>query len=149
MVNCNELKSIAKARLKSASFLMDAKDWDGAVYMMGHVLECALKACACKALHLSSYPESRKTDGHFMTHNFDQLLVLSGMSDIFGINASPVAIFQNWSEFTQEFSGDWPAMRYDLTHQQSFNEINTKKLYNNLNGDVNSILKVITKQKRW
>jgi len=148
MADSKQLKLIAKARLRSVEFLMKAKDWDGAVYMMGYVLECALKASVCKTLRLSEYPENRKTDGHFMTHNLDQLLVLSGMSDLFNISA-PVVIFQNWSEFTQEFQGDWPAMRYNYNRLQSFDEIKTKKLHNNLIDGPNGILSVITKKKRW
>ncbi len=148
MANHKQLKLIANARLRSANFLIKAGDWDGAVYMMGYVLECALKAAACKALRLGEYPENKKTHSHFMTHSLDQLLVLSGMSDLFNILASN-EVFKNWSEFTQEFQGEWPRMRYDLNRQQSFDEIKTKKLYNNLVSTNEGILSVITKKKRW
>lgn len=149
MADCAQLKLISKARLKSAEVLMKAEDWDGATYMMGYVLECSLKSCVCKSLRLSKYPESRKTDSHFMTHNFDQLVVLSGMSDIFNISIVPTDIFQNWSDFTKEFPGDWPAMRYDINRQQLFNDIKTKKLYNCLTDKPNGILSVIKNKKRW
>jgi len=44
MANCAELRKIAKARLKSVETLMAVNDWHGAAYMLGYVLECALKA---------------------------------------------------------------------------------------------------------
>lgn len=148
MATCGELKTITKARLKSAQILIDAKDWAGAAYMMGYVLECALKACVCKTLRLSKYPEDKKKDSHFMTHYFDQLLILSGTSDIFNLNAEKKA-FQNWSNFTKEFPGDWPAMRYNAAHQQTFEEKKVKGLYVNLTNASNGILNVIDRKKRW
>jgi len=148
MANCNQLKLITKARLKSASILMDAGDWDGSIYMMGHVLECALKAAVCKSLRLNEYPEGSK-DKHFMTHNFDQLLVLSGLSDIFNLNTIPDTIFRNWSEFTQEFTGNWPEMRYDYTRLQLFDEVKAKKLYDTLTNKPHGIIETIKIKKRW
>ncbi|MBI4087098.1 HEPN domain-containing protein [Candidatus Kaiserbacteria bacterium] len=148
MATCKDLKTIAKARLRSAVILIDAGDWDGAAYMMGYVLECALKAAVCKSLRLTDYPQNRKTDTHFLTHNFDQLVVLSGVSDLFDSNASS-SVFQNWSDFTKEFLGDWPAMRYNIQHQQTFTEIKVRDLYTNLTDKPDGILAVITRKKRW
>jgi hypothetical protein len=106
---------IALARLKSSEILIEAKDWDGAGYLSGHVLECALKAAVCKTLNLLVYPEytkNEKTDGYFMTHKFDQLLIASGLESIFS-SRGPIEAFQYWSDFTKEYPSDWPAMRYD------------------------------------
>jgi HEPN domain-containing protein len=149
MATCEELKTISKARLKSASVLMKAGDWDGAAYMLGYALECALKAATCKSLRLNEYPSDRKKASHFMTHNFDELLIFSGLSDLFNLTA-PVEIFQNWSDFTKEFPGkDWPAMRYDLNHLSTFTESKVKGLYDNLTEVSNGILSVIKIRKRW
>lgn len=152
MANCSELKKIARARLRSAALLMRGKDWDGAAYMLGYVLECALKSAACKALRLEEYPERTRNDkanAFFMTHNFDQLLIVSGMSDIFHLQNEPQA-FENWSEFTQNFQGDkWPAMRYDITHQAKFDEKRVIQLYGNLAAKPHGILQLMTARRRW
>ncbi len=69
MANRKEFKSISLARLKTAKLLIDAKDWDGASYIMGYVLECGLKAVICKTLNLISYPEFTKkkdVDNYFI-----------------------------------------------------------------------------------
>ena len=55
----NELKELAKLRLKEAETLFDAGLYDGAVYVCGYVIELALKARICKLLDISEYPSSR------------------------------------------------------------------------------------------
>jgi hypothetical protein len=151
MANSLELKEIALARLKTADILVQAKDWDGAGYMMAHVLECALKAVICKTLNLLEYPEytkNEKTDGYFMTHKFDQLLIASGMQHIFSPRG-PILAFQYWSDFTKEYPGDWPAMRYDRQRQNQFDEVTVKRLYNILREPDEGIIDIITKENKW
>jgi len=149
MSNCDELKKITKARLKSAKTLMAAKDWHGAAYMLGYVLECALKAVICKTLHLVEYPENTKNDKinlYFMTHRFEQLLLVSGLEDIFS-SRGPAEVWKNWSDFILKYPGDWPAMRYNL--DLTWNKTNVKKLYSNLADSEHGIITLIRKKKRW
>ena len=127
---------------------MAGGDWEGAAYMLGYVLECALKAVVCKTLNLSDYPSDRKKDSHFMTHNFDQLLVLSGMSAVFSGSGLLVEV-QSWSEFTKEFLGDWPAMRYSLDHMQKFDEAKVRALHEHLSRAPNGILNAIARRRKW
>ena len=145
-----ELKTIVQARLKTVNTLIEAKDWDCAALMMGQVLECALKAVVCKTLNLTQYPANTRnphTDNFFMTHKFDQLLLASGMSDIFNLQNPIDKVFQNWSEFTKEYHSEWPTMRYIANNQ--FDEIKVKKLLDNLANDEKSILGIIKELNRW
>ena len=121
-----------------------------AAYMMGYSLETALKAVTCKTLNIDQYPDiksykNEKIGNYFMTHNFDMLLLVSGMSDLFGVDGKPEQ-FQNWSDFTQEFQGDWTSMRYIIG---KFDEQKVEKLYKTLNVGQNSIIKTIDRRKRW
>jgi len=118
---------------------------------MGHVLETSLKAAACKTLHLIDYPEmtdNKKVNAMFMTHNFDQLLVISGLSDLFTVSG-PLAISKNWSHFVQEYPGEWIRMRYDPTIFVRFDKIKVEGLYHSLYGSPDSIIKTLGKRKRW
>jgi hypothetical protein len=149
MSNCEELKQITKARLKSAKTLIAAKDWHGAAYMLGYVLECALKAATCKTLHLVEYPENTKNDKinlYFMTHRFEQLLLVSGLEDIFS-SRGPAETWKNWSEFTIEYPADWTPMRYDTKVRWDKTKVN--KLYNNLTASKFGIISIIKRKKRW
>ena len=127
---------------------MKGGDWDGAAYMMAHALECALKAAACKILGLEKYPQDVRKDGHFMTHDFDQLLILSGLSGIFSANGAQDE-FLSWSEFTKEFPGNWVSVRYSLQNQQKFDEVKVYGLFAYLAGNPSAILRVLSKRKKW
>ena len=147
-----DLREIAITRAKSARHLIRNKDWQGASYMMGIALECALKASICKTLKIKVYPEKHKTDKEipdfFMTHIFDRLFLLSGLSDVFSANGNPLA-FNNWSDFTIQYQGNWVKMRYEPQRVSPFDKTMTEKLYNYLYGDKNSIIKVISRKRRW
>ncbi len=151
MPNLDDFKELAKQHLKTAEILIDAKDWPGAAYMMGYVLEFVLKASACKALKFVSYPETHQNErvyGFFKAHNFDQLFMISGALDLFDIRGSADAQ-RNWSDFTSAFLGEWNKMRYDSALRKQFDEIKVKKLYNNLMDKADGILEVLEKNKRW
>lgn len=138
MTKYEVLKNITEARWKTVEILIESNDFGVAVYMMGHILECALKAAACKSLHLKGYPPSgKKIEPLFKSHVFDLLLIISGLADIFGPDG---LFYNNWSTFTQYYIGDWNNIRYELG---SWDEIKTKALYTELRTIINEI------KKRW
>ena len=132
---------------------MDAGDWHGAAYMLPYALECALKAVICKTLNLTTYPDNEESEkmkvrSFFTTHLFVQLLVVSGLQDIF----SPTGIkepYQYWSDFTLEYAGNWPEMRYNRERMQQFDEAKVKDLYSKLVDPVHGILVMIENKNRW
>ncbi len=145
MANNLDLKKITKSRLKSVKILIPSGDYEGAVYMMGYVLECALKALICKRLNLSKYPDEKgEIAKFFKTHKFDPLLILSGLSNTFSLNGD-LAKAQNWSDFTKYYPDDWPIMRYE--NHSNWDEVMVKAMYTNLIDSKHGILTVI--KKRW
>jgi len=81
MIPSAELRKIARARLKDAQVLLDARRYDGSVYLCGYSIEIGLKARICRALKWSGFPSTnREFKGYysFRTHNLDVLLHLSG-----------------------------------------------------------------------
>ncbi len=143
MPNNKQFKNLAKARLKTVRILIAAQDWQAASYMMGYVLEVALKSMICKTLHLVAYPEltkDKRISTFFMTHRFDSLLTASGMENVFS-DRGPENAYIDWSEFTLAYPGDWQNMRYEDPSQ--WNKELVEKLYTHLLG----ILKEI--RKKW
>lgn len=116
---------------------------------MGYTLECALKAACCKTLHISCYPPTKPTNnselGHFRTHEFDSLLIFSGLSDILGSKS------MSWSTFTSYYTGDWPQIiRYNTeSAEKTFTSETVGQLYDLLYDREDSILKIIFGNKRW
>jgi HEPN domain-containing protein len=47
-VNRNGLQDLSKVRLKEATALLNLRMYDGAYYLAGYAVECALKACIAK-----------------------------------------------------------------------------------------------------
>lgn len=81
MLATTEVKRIASARLRDAKVLLDAKRYDGAVYLCGYAVELALKARICKTHKWSGYPETAKEFTglqSFKVHDLDLLLRLTG-----------------------------------------------------------------------
>ena len=149
MAGHKDLKEIAKKRLNAVKILINANDWETAAYLMGLTLECALKAATCKTLKLQSYPANtrkKEIDSYFMTHKFDQLLVVSGLSEVFSLNGEPDE-FKNWSEFTIEYPGDWPSMRYDQS--KIWDESKVKRLYDNLIDPQHGVIAAMKRNKKW
>jgi hypothetical protein len=102
----NDLKRLARLRLKEAESLFQQGFYDGCVYLSGYVVECALKARICKFLKLSKYP-SDELGNIFKTHNFGILKLLAGLEGEITISKNR-ALFDNWSTATR-----WaPELRY-------------------------------------
>jgi len=151
MANSSDFEKLAENRLKTIDILISNREWGVAVYLMGFVLECVLKASACKALNLNSYPDFQKTKNikitnYFLTHDFDMLLLVSGASNIFGLSGQGAS---SWSGFTQEYTkiGKWTDIRYDTLTQ--FDETITKNLFGYLTKEPDGIIPLIKGQKIW
>ncbi len=94
-----ELKKIARARLKDAEALFNARRYDGAVYLCGYAVELALKNRICRALNWEKYPVSKKLN-NFKTHDLVLLLQLSGIEK--KINTTLLAEWSIVSEWNPE-----------------------------------------------
>ena len=82
MLSRQDLRKLARARLKDAATLLAGGRYDGAVYLSGYVVEMALKARICRHLKWQGYPATRKEFEDlqsFRTHDLNVLLRLSGI----------------------------------------------------------------------
>ena len=82
MIARNELRKIARTRLKEAEVLYQNKKYDGAIYLCGYAIEAVLKARICRTLKWTGFPQSRsefQSYQSFRTHDLDILLNLSGI----------------------------------------------------------------------
>jgi hypothetical protein len=157
MATKDELRELSKKRIKTARSLICCDDWEMSAYMMAMALELALKAASCKSLRLQSYPDATSDNKYFKTHNFDRLLLVSGMTDIFSVSIPMFDqnAFENWSIFTKAFlfngkdDRDYVAMRYDSRMQAIFNEQKAKELFSSLYNDEHSIIKTMIRYRRW
>ena len=90
-----ELKGLARLRLREAEALHAAGLYDGAAYLAGYVVELALKARVCRLLGVVEYPSTGSLKQAYAVHDLDQLVLLAGLRPRLGL-AGP-ALFRNWS----------------------------------------------------
>jgi hypothetical protein len=77
-MNRNDLRRLVRIRLKEARALLEAKCFDGAYYLCGYAVECALKACIAKATRRSEFPDLEKVKASY-THDLTVLIKQAGL----------------------------------------------------------------------
>jgi hypothetical protein len=74
---------------------------DGAYYLAGYAVECALKACIAKLVKEHDFPDKKQVqDSH--THNIDILVRLAGLeSDRMVDLTANVVLRENWKKVNE------------------------------------------------
>lgn len=95
MPSRQELKALARLRLREAEALYKAGFYDGAAYLAGYAVEMGLKACICRLLGLTDYPSTGALKQTYAVHDLDQLALLAGLKP--KLSPANAALFANWS----------------------------------------------------
>jgi hypothetical protein len=77
-MNKNELESLAAIRIKEAEILLTSSCYQGAYYLAGYALECALKACIAKQVKEFDFPDKKLVNDSY-THDLAKLLTTAGL----------------------------------------------------------------------
>lgn len=86
-------------RLKVAKALLDLGHFDGAYYLAGYAVECALKACIAKGTQRHDFPDKKRVDSSH-THNLRDLVRAAGLESAFDSAC-----------INREFSKKWECVR--------------------------------------
>lgn len=78
-MNRNDLKQLSLIRLKEAKVLLKNKNYEGAYYLCGYVIECGLKACIAKKTKRYDFPDKKTVDESY-THDLTKLVRIAGLS---------------------------------------------------------------------
>lgn len=73
-----DLQALSRIRAKEAKALLDAGLYDGAFYLAGYAVECALKACIAKKTQRHEFPDKDRVNKSY-THKLDELIKLAGL----------------------------------------------------------------------
>ncbi len=91
-----DFQRLATTRLREAGTLMKHRLPDGAYYLAGYAVECALKACIAKKTRRHEFPDRRRVEASH-THNLIQLLNEAELKQVVASQARDDAEFrQNW-----------------------------------------------------
>lgn len=95
-MNRNELRRLARLRLKETRGLLEIRCFDAAYYLCGYAIECGLKACIAKATRRSEFPDLEKVKASY-THNLANLVKQAGLEAALRAElASDPAFDLNW-----------------------------------------------------
>lgn len=76
-MNRDDFQRLSDVRLQEARALLTAGLPEGAYYLAGYAVECALKACIAKRTQQHDFPE--KGSHRYFIHNLDELV---GLADL-------------------------------------------------------------------
>jgi HEPN domain-containing protein len=106
MPSRKEFQDLSRLRLKEAKVLYENGFYDGAWYLIGYVVELALKARICRILD-RDYPDHGDMSRVFKTHKHDDLIILAGLEKKFDDACqNNLTLKSNWSTVT-EWSEDF------------------------------------------
>lgn len=76
-----DFQRLADLRAKEAVILAKARSWQGAFYLAGYAVECALKAKIAKYTRRHEFPPRKQFVDEVYSHDLEKLLRLSGLQD--------------------------------------------------------------------
>ncbi len=113
-MNRVDLQTIAELRIRESRALLNAGFPEGAYYLAGYSVECALKACIAKRTREFDFPEKKLTnDSH--THDLLKLIQLANLKLELDAAVHADANLQARLDTIQDWS---EASRYDRKSQQ-------------------------------
>lgn len=88
---------MSEVRLTEAKSLLNGRHYDGAYYLAGYVVECALKACIAKQTKRYDFPNKKIAIDSY-THDLNQLVRVAGLQAALAAEIRRDANFEvNWA----------------------------------------------------
>ena len=119
-MNRTDLQQLAKLRIKEAKVLLDNGCYEGAYYLAGYTIECALKASIARQTNRYDFPDKKLVNA-IHTHNLTSLVEFAGLEAELRKNAQLNRLFEDnwkvvkdWSEAARYQSGISQKVAEDL-----------------------------------
>lgn len=132
-MNRSDLQILAELRIEEAKLLMQSepKRPDGAYYLAGYAVECALKACIAKTTHQYDFPDKMHATKCF-THDIEKLVSIAALEDdrLMDVGTN-LARKIHW-----EIVKDWSEESRYLRHS----ELKAQKLIDAITDNANGVL---------
>lgn len=109
-MNKAELEQLPGVRIREAQLLLDHRANNGAYYLAGYSVECAIKVCICHKVQACDFPNKKLAqDSH--SHRLTELIKVAGLQDALVHYEKAYPLFMlNWLSVK-----DWTeTSRYDV-----------------------------------
>ena len=113
-----DFQQLASIRLREANALLAAGHWEGAYYLGGYVVECALKACIARRTERHEFPDKHRAQSSH-THRIKDLIRVAGIEeDLEAASKTDLQFAANWQavEAWSEQSRYEPRTESDATN---------------------------------
>jgi HEPN domain-containing protein len=95
-MNRADFHKLTEIRIKEAKVLLDRKSYEGAYYLAGYAVECALKACIAKRTQAHDFPPKPQVVRDFYQHDIRSLAKMAGLELELNKRLSVVQFKSNW-----------------------------------------------------
>ena len=131
-MNKKDLEELVDIRIKEAKSLLDSENYQGAYYLAGYSLECAIKACIAKQIQQHDFPNLNLAQNSY-SHKLADLLGVAGLKQKLGERERQDGNFQlNWA-----VAKDWDEKaRYECKIEES----KEKDLYDAITDNKSGVL---------
>ena len=138
-MNRRDFQALATLRVKEAKVLLDNQCFEGAYYLVGYAIECALKACIAKRTNRFDFPPEPSTVRDIYTHKPELLLNATGLR----------VEHQRELDSNQQFNVNWAVVK-DWSEAARYSAIISKAEAENLYSAVTARRSgVLTWVKKW
>jgi hypothetical protein len=114
-MNRNDLKVLARIRIRDAHVLLSAGNYEGAYYLCGYAIECGLKACIARKTKAHDFPDKDMVSASY-THNLHQLVKTAGLE----------LILKRAIQKDKHFEKSWAVVK-DWTEKSRYEKTSNKK----------------------
>lgn len=130
-MNRADFQKLAKLRVREAKILLDNKCHEGAFYLAGYAVECALKACIAKKTKRFEFPP--RNSGKLYEHQPGLLVALAGLQSALDAEMRSVKAFRdNWAVVK-----DWTV---DARYETKIARNQAEDLYVAITDDPNGVM---------
>ncbi len=93
-----DFQKLAEVRIVEARGLLGLKFYDGAYYLSGYAVECALRACVAKRINKYEFPPGPDFSSKCFTHKIEQLVELVALTEVRKADTRADAVLRtNWN----------------------------------------------------
>src|SRR5712691_3706648 len=100
-MNRADFHKLTELRIKEAKVLLDRKCYEGAYYLAGYAVECALKACIAKRTLAHDFPPKPQVVREYYQHDIKSLAKLAHLEPELNERLSVVQFSANWALVTK------------------------------------------------
>jgi hypothetical protein len=132
-----DFQKISKMRIREGRVLLRTNHFNGAYYLLGYAIECAIKACIARQTKRYEFPNKNRMKDCY-NHNLETLIKAAGLSLSLATELKNNSAFQvNWSVVK-----DWSE---EFRYEHTIANLKAKDLYSAITDRKNGVLQWLKK----